>query len=427
MELGCDAVLLASAVTRAADPVRDGHGDAARGRGGPAGAPAPAGSRAASTRSPPPPTRDGPSCDRRRPASARAHRPAGSVARGRCARRSVAARGAAAGGVRWVVLREKDLPRAERAALAADLRAMLADVGGTLDRRRPRPARRRRRAPARRRPVPAAGAAGLVGRSCHDRAELDRLTTEDYVTLSPVYPTATKPGTARRWARTAWRSWSRPARAGAGPRRRQTPEQVPPASRRAPPGWRCWARSCAPTTPTGGRSATLERSPCCRPAVTLTSSADRPRRSADRPECTVASRPDDGDDPAGRAHHRRLRLRRRRRHPGRPEDLRRARRVRHQRDHRGHRAEHPGRRRRACRCRRASSPRSSTRCSPTSPVARGEDGHARHPGGRRRGGRARPGTAGCRTWSSTRCWSPPAGTGSAWWARSSGCCRTPRW
>jgi thiamine-phosphate pyrophosphorylase len=36
--------------------------------------------------------------------------------------------------------------------------------------------------------------AGLVGRSCHDVAELARLSTEDYVTLSPIYPTATKPG-----------------------------------------------------------------------------------------------------------------------------------------------------------------------------------------------------------------------------------------
>ena len=37
-----------------------------------------------------------------------------------------------AGGVRWVVLREKDLPRAERVALAGDLRAILAEAGGTL-------------------------------------------------------------------------------------------------------------------------------------------------------------------------------------------------------------------------------------------------------------------------------------------------------
>ncbi len=34
----------------------------------------------------------------------------------------------------------------------------------------------------------------LVGRSCHGRDELGRLSTEDYVTLSPIYPTATKPG-----------------------------------------------------------------------------------------------------------------------------------------------------------------------------------------------------------------------------------------
>ena len=37
MELGCDAVLLASAVTRAQRPGADGRGDAARGRGRPAG------------------------------------------------------------------------------------------------------------------------------------------------------------------------------------------------------------------------------------------------------------------------------------------------------------------------------------------------------------------------------------------------------
>lgn len=100
---------------------------------------------------------------------------------------------AVAGGVRWVVLREKDLPRPERAALAADLRAILADAGGTL-------------IVAGADPLggdavhlPAAGPyppprVGLVGRSCHDRAELARLTVEDYATVSPVYPTATKPG-----------------------------------------------------------------------------------------------------------------------------------------------------------------------------------------------------------------------------------------
>ncbi|MET7821035.1 thiamine phosphate synthase [Micromonospora zamorensis] len=101
--------------------------------------------------------------------------------------------GAVAGGVRWVVLREKDLPRAERTALAVDLRAILADVGGTL-------------VVAGLDPLggdavhlPAAGpypppTHNLVGRSCHNEAELNRLTTEHYATVSPVWPTKTKPG-----------------------------------------------------------------------------------------------------------------------------------------------------------------------------------------------------------------------------------------
>nr|WP_091290862.1 thiamine phosphate synthase [Micromonospora halophytica] len=100
---------------------------------------------------------------------------------------------AVGGGVRWVVLREKDLPRAERAALAAELRAVLADTGGTLVVAGPDPL------DGDAVHLPAAGpypppAVGLVGRSCHDAAELARLTTEDYVTLSPVFPTRTKPG-----------------------------------------------------------------------------------------------------------------------------------------------------------------------------------------------------------------------------------------
>ncbi|WKU02465.1 thiamine phosphate synthase [Micromonospora sp. HUAS LYJ1] len=101
--------------------------------------------------------------------------------------------GAARGGVRWVVLREKDLPRAGRAALAVDLRAVLAEVDGTLIVAGPDPL------DGHAVHLPAAGpypppAVGLVGRSCHDAAELARLTTEDYVTLSPVWPTRSKPG-----------------------------------------------------------------------------------------------------------------------------------------------------------------------------------------------------------------------------------------
>ncbi|MEV4387538.1 thiamine phosphate synthase [Micromonospora sp. NPDC049580] len=101
--------------------------------------------------------------------------------------------GAVAGGVRWVVLREKDLPRAERAALAVDLRAILADVDGTLIVAGPDPLGGDAVH------LPAAGPYPppphqLVGRSCHSVAELNRLTTEHYATVSPVWPTKSKPG-----------------------------------------------------------------------------------------------------------------------------------------------------------------------------------------------------------------------------------------
>ncbi|MDG4804683.1 thiamine phosphate synthase [Micromonospora sp. WMMD980] len=100
---------------------------------------------------------------------------------------------AVAGGVRWVVLREKDLPRPERLALAVALRAVLADVDGALIVAGPDPL------DGDAVHLPAAGPyppprLGLVGRSCHDVAELARLTTEDYATLSPVHLTRTKPG-----------------------------------------------------------------------------------------------------------------------------------------------------------------------------------------------------------------------------------------
>ncbi|MFI5929842.1 thiamine phosphate synthase, partial [Micromonospora sp. NPDC051543] len=101
--------------------------------------------------------------------------------------------GAVAGGVRWVVLREKDLPRAERAALAVELRAILADAGGTLIVAGPDPLGGDAVH------LPAAGPYPpprhrLVGRSCHNETELNRLTTEHYATLSPIWPTRTKPG-----------------------------------------------------------------------------------------------------------------------------------------------------------------------------------------------------------------------------------------
>ncbi|MFI7428559.1 thiamine phosphate synthase [Micromonospora sp. NPDC049836] len=100
---------------------------------------------------------------------------------------------AVAGGVRWVVLRDKDLPRAERAALAGELRAILTGAGGRLIVAGPDPLGGDAVH------LPAAGPyppppVALVGRSCHDTTELARLSTEDYVTLSPVFPTRTKPG-----------------------------------------------------------------------------------------------------------------------------------------------------------------------------------------------------------------------------------------
>lgn len=98
-------------------------------------------------------------------------------------------------GARAVVLREKDLPDRDRDQLAAQLRAVLDPVGGLLIRAgaagcdgaavhlaskdsMPRP-----------RPV-------LVGRSCHSRHEVMRARRErcDYVTISPVFPTPSKPG-----------------------------------------------------------------------------------------------------------------------------------------------------------------------------------------------------------------------------------------
>lgn len=105
---------------------------------------------------------------------------------------------AVAHGARAVVLREKDLPARRRAALADQLRAVLAPVGGRLVVAGP---------PAVGGPdadavhlsaadgVPAPRPA-LLGRSCHSAAELARAAAEgcDYAFLSPVFATASKPG-----------------------------------------------------------------------------------------------------------------------------------------------------------------------------------------------------------------------------------------
>ncbi len=107
-------------------------------------------------------------------------------------------------GARVVLLRDRDLPDEERAALAADLRALLDPVGGLLvtagsvagpahpaiD-----PAIHPAIHLAAAEPFPDPRPA-LVGRSCHSAAELAQARAEgcDWAFLSPVFPTASKPG-----------------------------------------------------------------------------------------------------------------------------------------------------------------------------------------------------------------------------------------
>ena len=103
-------------------------------------------------------------------------------------------RAAVAGGARAVVLREQDLPVVARAELASTLATVLHPVGGILlvasgpdhgdgvhlaagdafPRPRPR----------------------IIGRSCHGDAELRAAAIEGctYATLSPIFPSASKPG-----------------------------------------------------------------------------------------------------------------------------------------------------------------------------------------------------------------------------------------
>jgi thiamine-phosphate diphosphorylase len=112
-------------------------------------------------------------------------------------------RAAVEGGARLVVLREKDLPDDERAALAEQLHELLASVGGRLllagrtagraDRDGFAVADGQHLAAAD--PWPAAPR-GLVGRSCHDAAELAAAAAEGaaYATISPVFPSRSKPG-----------------------------------------------------------------------------------------------------------------------------------------------------------------------------------------------------------------------------------------
>lgn len=102
-------------------------------------------------------------------------------------------RAAVDGGARWVVLREKDLPRNERAALADAVRAILAPYHGRLIVAGPDPLGGDAVHLSAAGPYPPPDLA-LVGRSCHNEPEIRQLSTEDYVMLSPVYPSRSKPG-----------------------------------------------------------------------------------------------------------------------------------------------------------------------------------------------------------------------------------------
>lgn len=105
------------------------------------------------------------------------------------------AEAAVAAGARAVVLREKDLPADERDRLAAALRTLLEPVGGLLIRAGAATGDDEAVHLAAADPFPERRPA-LVGRSCHSSDELARARGEgcDYAMISPVFPTASKPG-----------------------------------------------------------------------------------------------------------------------------------------------------------------------------------------------------------------------------------------
>jgi thiamine-phosphate pyrophosphorylase len=91
------------------------------------------------------------------------------------------------GGAAWIILRERDLPYAERAALAQRLRSLLPP--GRLIVAGPDPLGGTAVHLAAADPLPAG--IPLVGRSWHG---VEDVSGVDYVTLSPIFPTSSKPG-----------------------------------------------------------------------------------------------------------------------------------------------------------------------------------------------------------------------------------------
>src|SRR5581483_1396288 len=83
-------------------------------------------------------------------------------------------------------------PRERRLELAVALRGILAAAGGTLIVAGTDPLGGDAVHLSATDPVPTG--VDHIGRSCHDAGELARASTVDYVTLSPVFATASKPG-----------------------------------------------------------------------------------------------------------------------------------------------------------------------------------------------------------------------------------------
>ena len=110
-----------------------------------------------------------------------------------------ALRAAVQGGARAVVLRERDLPTLVRARLAHQAQALLSPVGGILLFASAAPPETTTRVAGLHlrsaEPAPATRPA-VLGRSAHSAAEVRHAAVEgcDYITLSPVAPTRSKPG-----------------------------------------------------------------------------------------------------------------------------------------------------------------------------------------------------------------------------------------
>ena len=108
-------------------------------------------------------------------------------------------RAAVEGGARAVVLRERDLPTPVRARLADQVQALLSSVGGVLLLASAAPPEATCRLGGLHLrsadPIPATRPA-FLGRSTHSADEVLHAAAEgcDYLTLSPVAPTRSKPG-----------------------------------------------------------------------------------------------------------------------------------------------------------------------------------------------------------------------------------------